>query len=273
MLRTPVHPLGRLALEIVVFGIGFALITVAAIGPYGGALPGLRLAIALTVALGLLAWYRVTVRLIERQWPAELMLRRIGRLLVGVVAGALLVTVVVGVVTVLGGYRIDAVHSPGLLMARVGPSFHAAVWEELVFRGLLVRCLVDWKGPRLATAASAAIFGGMHGLLDGGSAWSALAVGLEAGVLLSVVFLAGRDLWLPIGMHAGWNLSLGGLFGSAVSGGAVSSVIEPVLSGPAWLTGGAFGLEASVPAVLVCVAAAWLTARWSAKVRVQADAR
>lgn len=272
MLRTPAHPLLRLAVEASLFGIGFALITVAAIAPYRSAPPGLRLAIALAVGLGLLAWYWVTVRLIERRWPAELVPRRLGRLLVGVAAGALLVSVVVGIVTVLGGYRIETVHSPRLLVARIGPSFHSAVWEELVFRGLLVRCLADWKGPRLATAASAAIFGGMHGLLDGGSWWSAVAVGLEAGVLLSVVFLAGRDLWLPIGMHAGWNLSLGGLFGSAVSGGAVTSVIEPVLRGPAWLTGGAFGLEASVPAVVVCVAAAWLTARSSAKVRLQADA-
>jgi hypothetical protein len=57
---------------------------------------------------------------------------------------------------------------------------------------------------------------------------------------------------VPIGVHFGWNLTLGGVFGSAVSGSDVPSVLESVIAGPSWLTGGSFGLEGSVPAVIVC---------------------
>ena len=170
--------------------------------------------------------------------------------------GAALVAATVAIIALLGGYRITGSGSLSGLLARVGPSLHSAVWEELAFRGLLFRWLATWRGGAWAMAVSAAVFGGLHGLLENGSTWSAVAVAVEAGVLLSTAYWATGDLWLPIGTHFGWNLTLGGVFGSAVSGRAVPSVFAAELSGPAWLTGGAFGLEASVPAVVVCLVAA-----------------
>jgi hypothetical protein len=104
-------------------------------------------------------------------------------------------------------------------------------------------------------ASSAIVFGAMHAVVDHGSLASGIAVALEAGVLLSLAFWASRTLWLPIGLHFGWNVTLGGVFGGAVSGSSVPGVVVPEIVGPTWLTGGAFGLEASVPAVLVCLAA------------------
>ena len=74
------------------------------------------------------------------------------------------------------------------------------------------------------------------------STWfSAIAIMLEAGVLLGSAYFLTRRLWLPIGLHIGWNFTQGGVFGIAVSGHPSSGLLQAVLSGPTWLSGGAFG--------------------------------
>ena len=65
-----------------------------------------------------------------------------------------------------------------------------------------------------------------------------------------------QRLWLPIGLHLGWNFTEGSVFGMSVSGNArQDSLIMGTLHGPNLLTGGAFGPEASILAVIVCLAA------------------
>jgi hypothetical protein len=67
-----------------------------------------------------------------------------------------------------------------------------------------------------------------------------------------------RTLWMPIGLHAAWNFTQGGIFGVPVSGHVSHGLVQATLTGPALLSGGAFGLEASVIALAVCTAAgAW----------------
>src|SRR5581483_7760086 len=85
---------------------------------------------------------------------------------------------------------------------------------------------------------------------------SSAAIALEAGILLAAAYLLTRSLWLPIGLHFGWNFTEGGIFGAAVSGNGAKGLINTSLSGPQLLSGGAFGPEASVAAVGVCLVAA-----------------
>jgi hypothetical protein len=67
-----------------------------------------------------------------------------------------------------------------------------------------------------------------------------------ASILLSLAYLATRSLWLPIGIHAGWNFAQGPLLGINVSGNDFAAGWHPVvLSGPELMTGGKFGFEAS----------------------------
>jgi hypothetical protein len=61
-------------------------------------------------------------------------------------------------------------------------------------------------------------------------------------------------LWFPIGLHAGWNFSEGSIYGLSVSGfTAKGALTQGTLTGPAILTGGAFGPEASIIAVVLCL--------------------
>jgi hypothetical protein len=79
-----------------------------------------------------------------------------------------------------------------------------------------------------------------------------VAIALEAGVLLGAAFVVTRNLWFPIALHFAWNFCEGPIFGTQVSGGVLTtSLFTSHVSGPVWLTGGRFGPEAGVPAIVI----------------------
>jgi hypothetical protein len=90
----------------------------------------------------------------------------------------------------------------------------------------------------------------------GATVVSGLGNALVAGVRLAASYMLVRNLWLPIGLHFGWNFTESGIFGSVVSGNPFKGLWSTTLTGPDLLTGGGFGPEASIVAVVVCAAAA-----------------
>jgi hypothetical protein len=76
-----------------------------------------------------------------------------------------------------------------------------------------------------------------------------------AGIWLGVAYLRTRNLWFPLGVHWAWNWALGGVFGLPISGKNLIS--NPLLQGndigPAWLTGGAYGIEGGVACTIALV--------------------
>ena len=71
-----------------------------------------------------------------------------------------------------------------------------------------------------------------------------------------------RSLWAPIGLHAAWNFTQGEIYDVPVSGIDGTGLVEAKLSGPELLSGGAFGLEASVIALVIATGAGvWLVIR------------
>jgi hypothetical protein len=95
----------------------------------------------------------------------------------------------------------------------------------------------------------------LHAFNPGATLTSSIAIALEAGVLLAAVFMVTRRLWMVIGLHTAWNFTEGGIFGASVSGGDAHGMLASRFHGPDALTGGAFGPEASIVAVLICLAA------------------
>jgi hypothetical protein len=85
-------------------------------------------------------------------------------------------------------------------------------------------------------------------------------VAVEAGVLLGLAYSVCGRLWLPIGLHFGWNFAESGIFGSSLSGYSFGGLLHTVTSGPPLLSGGSFGPEGSVVAMAVCVAASTVLA-------------
>lgn len=203
-------------------------------------------------AVVVLIAYLVYVRIVERRRVAELALApaptEFG---VGFLIGAALFTVTIGIIWALGDYAVIGVNYWTAMLAPLALSVGAGVLEEILFRGVIFRITEQWIGSWGALAVSSLLFGAGHLANPHATLTSALAIALEAGVLLGAVFMLTRRLWLPIGLHAAWNFTQAGIFGAAVSGTTQSGLLVSKITGPAWATGGAFGPESSLPAVLV----------------------
>jgi membrane protease YdiL (CAAX protease family) len=205
------------------------------------------------------AWaaYVVFVRLVEQRPVSELgAAGAAAEAGLGTAAGALLFGLVFLALWLAGVASVGPGAGWGTLAGSVIAALAGAVTEELLFRGVLFRILSSWAGDAIALGVSAGLFGLFHAFNQGASAVSTLAIALEAGVLLAAAYLVTRRLWLAIGMHVGWNFTEGGLFGAPVSGGRRDAILASRFDGPDLLTGGRFGPEASLVAVLVCLAAA-----------------
>ena len=177
-------------------------------------------------------------------------------LLAGLAMGALLMGAVIAVLALLGSYHVvDVGWSTGILVG-LQAGIVAGFTEEILVRGVMLRLLEGWVGTWWALAITAAFFGAAHLGNPQATVFGAVAIALEAGILLGACYLLTRRLWLAIGVHAAWNFVQGGIFGSDISGiGSGRGLIEARFTGPDLLTGGVMGIEASVVAVVLCTAA------------------
>ena len=207
----------------------------------------------LAALLGLF-FYAVWTNLTERRPVSELALKRTWKDLgLGLLLGVLYFGAVVGLMALAGCYSITEAHFH--VVAQLTSFlffFLVATFEEIIFRGVLFRMIDDRWNTAVALVVSALVFGAMHLPNQGATLWSAFAIAVEAGLLLGAAYKYSGTLWLPIGIHWAWNYTQGNILGFAVSGNPVADkVFSPVITGPDWITGGVFGAEASVPAVVV----------------------
>jgi uncharacterized protein len=214
-------------------------------------------AAALLGVLGLSLLYRLLVWWTERRSANEI---QISRLPGGVLGGAIIgVGLFCAVYAILWTYGVAVYRGLGTadgIALAFSLSLLAGVGEEIVFRGVVFRLFEEGFGTTVAVVFSGALFGLIHAGNHGATFASSAAIALEAGILLAAAYALTRSLWLPIGLHFGWNFTEGGIFGASVSGGTSKGLFHIPLSGPVYLTGGEFGPEASVAAVGVCLVAA-----------------
>ncbi|WP_410569016.1 CPBP family intramembrane glutamic endopeptidase [Amycolatopsis sp. cmx-4-61] len=212
---------------------------------------------ALTAVLAVLA-YRWVVRKTEQRPVTELAGPGAGLALGrGTLIGLALFGLVIANIALLGDYDVRGWGSVPGAVGQIGFMAAAAVTEELLFRGILFRFAEKWTGTWLALVLTGVLFGLMHLVNPHATLWGALAIAIEAGGLLTAAYVATRKLWLPIGLHFGWNFAAAGIFGTEVSGnGTPQGLLDAVTSGPSIITGGDFGPEGSLYSVLFCVLAA-----------------
>jgi membrane protease YdiL (CAAX protease family) len=207
--------------------------------------------------LALLFVYWLMVRAMERRparelWPS----RAVALIPAGALVGAGLFAATIGILALMGVAHVDGFAPGQSLVAATNMAVLAAVGEDLIFRGAIFRICEEMFGTLIALLVSAALFGAIHLANPSATPASGAAIALEAGLLLGACYAAARSLWLPIGLHFGWNFVESGIFGSVVSGNAFQGLFHTTLTGPETLTGGKFGPEASVVAVAVCALAA-----------------
>lgn len=253
-LRIVQFPLTRLLV------LGAAILVLMAVN--GGFLETYRakplLAIAITLGmLGLaLTIYAGYARFVEQRQVSELSLPGAGReWATGLLVGAALYSGAVVILMALGMYRIEGLNPWTFVIPAVAMALSSGMFEELLFRGVLYRSVEDLFGSWISLAVSAAVFGLMHLSNPAGTLVGAIYISIEAGVLLAAAYMLTRRLWLSIGFHMGWNYTQSAIFGGIVSGNTPApGLIRSNIRGPEVLTGGSFGLESSIIALLLCTA-------------------
>lgn len=249
------HPLVKLLIGLVAVIASMIMASIAldflakplGLGPWGDVLRA-----ALVVLVAGLA-YAAFVRWIERR-PVTDFGRRgaVREWAIGVALGFGAISLTVAIIAALGGYRITGWNPPSVLVPVLAMAIFSGVFEEIVIRGLVFRLLEEWLGSWTALALSALLFGLLHVMNPNATLLAAVAISIEAGILLAALYMLTRRLWMAIGLHMAWNFTQGGVYGVAVSGLDTPGLLFNTMQGPPLLTGGAFGAEASLPAILVC---------------------
>jgi len=199
---------------------------------------------ALLAALVGFGGYLFYVRRIEARSATELG-RPFGRELgAGLALGAILFLAVLGLLAAAGMYNITGTGNPTILLKSASEMVFVAMIEEILFRGVLFRLPERALGSWAALGVSGVIFALAH-VPNENVTLLAVANTAVAGLLFATAYLATRRLWLPIGMHFAWNFVSDGLFSLPTSGHPARGLLQGALTGPDWLTGGAYGLEAS----------------------------
>ncbi|MCX4234213.1 CPBP family intramembrane glutamic endopeptidase [Streptomyces ortus] len=249
-----VWPAGaRLAVLVVLFVLVTGL--AARMRSAAGDNPVLSLLVGAVSVLIALTVYAAAVRFLEQRPATELDTAAAGSgLRVGVAVGLGLFAVTLALIALFGGYGTKGGVAVGGALTVLGMMAGVAVVEELLFRGIVFRLVEELTGTWGAMVISGLLFGGLHLANSDATVWGALAIAVEAGLMLGACYAATRTLWMPIGLHFGWNFALSGIFGVTVSGNddMPAGLLHGVLSGPEAITGGGFGPEAGVFAILVC---------------------
>lgn len=224
-------------------------------------------------AIVVLCAYWAYVRYVEKRPATELSrLKALPEIGAGLLIGAVMVAAEIGVLYALGLYEVTGINSWTMKLTQpLAVMIFIGVIEEVIGRGVIFRITEESLGSWPAILISALLFGLAHTPGDGAGI---LAIGntVVAGAFFAAAYMLTRRLWLCIGIHVAWNYTLGSIFSIAVSGNESKGLLIGQLTGPEWLTGGAYGLEASLLTLLTLVAVGgWLL--WLAGARGHLVAR
>ncbi|RPH33773.1 MAG: CPBP family intramembrane metalloprotease [Bacteroidales bacterium] len=214
---------------------------------------------AIIALLALLFGYNLLFKYYERRKVMELSIIHLPKDgLLGLVVGALMVSVTISFFALMGYYQVlsNNLSISSLLAGLIVLTSLAAV-EEVIFRGVIYRICEEWLGTNMALIISAVLFGLAHMPNDSANLVSIISA-IFGGIMLCLAYSATKRLWLPIFLHTGWNFSqlFYGTNLSGLSEFSVYSGFKSKLQGPEWLVGGEFGIENSVVAIIIVVVVA-----------------
>lgn len=251
------------------------LLAVTAVGVVGGQVvlgveddPWLTLALGCLTAVVMLLVYRWVVGRTERRTVTEVARAgAVSGLGGGTLAGVALFGMVIANLAFLGGYQVNGLGSVTGAVALFGLMAAAAVTEEVLFRGVLFRVIEERAGTWVSLVVTSVLFGLVHLPNPNSTLLGLLIITVGAGSLLAAAYAATRSLWLPIGLHFGWNLAASAIFSTEVSGNdTAQGLLDAETRGPTLLTGGVFGPEASLYSLVFTVLAA-VVLLWVARSR------
>lgn len=204
--------------------------------------------------------YWTYVRYVEKRDPTELgRSNALREFSFGSLIGFGLFAFVIATLWLLGFYRVTGFNFAWLLIiGSLAGAFVSAFVQELIFRAVIYRITEEWLGTWWALAISAILFGLIHFSSSGATIFSAVAVALQAGIILAAAYALTHRLWMAVGLHMAWDFANDGIFGVGVAGQtgeSIQGLLQSNLSGPELFTGGALGVEVSVIALVIVLLA------------------
>lgn len=176
----------------------------------------IRLAVSIMVMHGM---YILYVRIIERRREREINPKYLVKeALIGAGVGVALIAVIHVILALTGNYHIAEYLGAENLIYFVYLALISGYTEELMFRGVFFRIFEQGLGSWIALIISSIIFGFMHMVNPNATVLSSVFISLEAGLLMAGAYMLTRRLWMSMGIHFAWNFTLGGVWGTPVSG-------------------------------------------------------
>lgn len=268
----------RTVWRFLIFGAGFVIINVA-VGVVGGIAAGIMLIVtqgpeafeqldglekqieqytphimavaALPTTAALLALVIICRKYLDWRSVASMGFVRLTwrSVILGLVIGLLPIVAAAGAVAAAGGFTVAGTGFSVIAGVLVPTLILMAFAEEVVFRSYLLQNLLDIRRPVFGVVFTSFFFWLAHSLNP--HVWSSVIIPVNmfgAGVILALAYMLSRNIWFPTALHFSWNFAQGVLLSLPISGIAVEGVIQlrANAAAPEWLTGGDFGLEASI---------------------------
>jgi uncharacterized protein len=170
--------------------------------------------------------------------------------ILGVCIGTALLCLTMIVIYFFGTFQINSTNPISSIITPFAIAFSVAVFEEILLRGIIFRIVEEKLGSHISLLISAIIFGAVHLLNPDSSVASSICISI-AGFMFGASYIYSRSLWLPIAIHFSWNFMQSGIFGAITSGNErTGSLFNTNISGSELITGGAFGPEGTIQAIL-----------------------
>ena len=208
-------------------------------------------------ATAVIMTYRIFYQYIEERPVTEISTKGIAKnLMLGLAIGIIIQCLTMLVIYLNDGFKIVSMNPVSFIVIPLTVAFTIAIFEEILIRGIIFRIIEEKLGSYIALLISALIFGGLHLASPNATLVSATFVAIEAGFLFGAAYIYSRSLWLPIAIHFAWNFMQSGIFGAITSGNEnTSSLLTTQITGPEMITGGKFGPEGTIQAMIFCLAA------------------
>ena len=170
---------------------------------------------------------------------------------VGFLISMSIVCLMVVLMMLFGYYRVNSFNSPMVLADRTIVYYMGSFTEELLFRVILFKLVEEFAGSWIGIIVQGLVFGFAHIGNENATILTSLSLVISDTILFGAAYMLTRRIWLIWGLHFSWNFFQEGIFGMPNSGSQSDGLIKPIIDGPQWVTGGKFGIEASIIAITI----------------------
>jgi len=173
-------------------------------------------------------------------------------LIIGTSIGFMLQSLTILVMYLNGNYSVININPVSFILIPFALMFTVAIIEEILVRGIIFRIMEEKLGSYVSLTISSLLFGVLHLANPHSTLISSICITI-AGFLMGAAFIYSRNLWMPIALHFAWNFTQSGIFGAITSGNEkTNSLLKAKIQGSEFITGGAFGPEGSIQAIIFC---------------------